>query len=282
MSYELGQVAPLSFTAHDTTGAAANGAACTLTIARPDGTTDGPYSPAGTSGVYTFNYLTQVPGRHTYRWLATGTPGPGVGVDAQVDVFDVLASAAPGIISLADAKTALNIPVGVTTFDAKIRQYIRSITGFVEKYCGPVNVRTFTERVYGGGMSITLNHVPVVLAPLQINQITALTPVLTYGLIYDITVLSVDFRTGIVRHTAGLPFIYGPYDASYSAGRTIAPDEILLGCEAILKHQWEQERGGAGKVGSYGTDDVTIMWGFAVPNRALEILEPQRTPAGIA
>lgn len=282
MTYELGQVAALSFTAHDTTGAPANAAACTLSIARPDGVTDGPFSPAGVSGVYSYSYLTQVAGRHTYRWLATGTPGPGVGVDAQVDIFDVQASSAPGIISLDDARAALNMPAGVTTFDTKIRQYIRSITGFVEKYCGPVNVRTFTERVYAGGMSITLNHVPVVMAPMQINQITALTPVLTYGLTYDITVLSVDFRAGIVRHTAGLPFIYGPYDASYSAGRAIVPDELILGSETILKHQWEQERGGAGKVGSYGSDDVTIMWGFAVPNRALEILEPQRTPAGIA
>lgn len=282
MSYELGQIATLSFTAHDTAGNPANGTTCTLNIARPDGTTDGPFSPAGAAGVYSYSYLTQVPGRHTYRWSATGTPGPGVGVDAKTDVLDVLASTAVGIFSLDDARAALNIPAGVTTFDAKIMQYVRSITGFVERYCGPVNVRSFTERVYGGGISIALSHIPVVLAPMQINQITALTPVLTYGLVYDISVLSVDFRSGMVRHTAGLPFIYGPYDATYSAGRTIVPDELLLGSEAILKHQWEQERGGAAKTGSYGSDDVTIMWGFAVPNRALEMLEPQRTPMGIA
>jgi hypothetical protein len=280
--YELGEVAALSFTAYDTNGAPANGAACTLTIARPDGTTDGPYSPAGVSGVYTYNYLAQVSGRHTYRWLATGTPGPGVGVGAFTDVLDVLASSAVGIFSLADAKAALNIPASTTTYDKKIMQYVRSITGFVEKYCGPVNVRQFTERVYAGGASIVLNKVPVVLAPLQVNQIISITPVLTYGLIYDNTVLSIDLRSGIVKHTAGLPFIYGPYDVTYSAGRIIPQDEILLGSEAILKHQWEQERGGAGQVGSYGTDDVTVMWGFAVPNRALDMLESQRAPAGIA
>ena len=280
--YELGQVATLSFTAHDTTGTPANGTACTLTIQRPDGTTDGPYSPAGVSGVYTYNYLTQVSGRHTYRWSATGTPGPGVGVDAFTDTFDVLASTAVGVLSLADAKAALNQPAGVTTYDAKIMQYVRAMTGFIEKYCGVVNVRTFTERVYVGGMSIVLNKTPVLEAPLQVNQIISITPVLTYGLTYNVTQLTVDYRNGIVRHTAGLPFIYGPYDVSYSAGRTIVPDAILLGSEAILKHQWQQERGGSGQVGSFGTDDVTVMWGFAVPNRALEILEPERAQMGIA
>ena len=165
--YELGQVASLSFTARDTAGNPANGAACTLTIARPDGTTDGPFSPAGVAGLYTYSYVTQVPGRHTYRWLATGTPGPGVGVDAKTDVFDVLVSSAVGIISLDDAKAALNIPAGVTTYDAKIMQYVRSITGFVERFCGPVNVQTQTERVRAGGMFIAVDKPPIVEAPLQ-------------------------------------------------------------------------------------------------------------------
>jgi hypothetical protein len=280
--YELGQVAALSFTAHDTTGTPANGTACTLTIQRPDGTTDGPYSPAGTAGVYTYNYLTTVAGRYTYRWAATGAPGPGVGVDAFTDVFDVRAASAGNVLSFADAKAALNIPAGDTQFDTQIMHYNRSVTAFVEKFCGPVSVRTVTEREYVGGMSIALEQVPVVEAPLQVSQIISMTPVLTYGLIYDITQLTVDFPRGLIRHTAGLPFIYGPYDMTYSAGRTIVTDEILLGAETILAHQWQQRRGGAGQVGSFGSDDVTVMWGFAVPNRALEILESQRAPAGIA
>lgn len=284
MPYELGSVIPLSFTAYDVSGAPANATMCTLTIQRPwpDGSTDGPFTLIGDSGIYTYNYVTQVAGRHTYRFLATGTPGIGVGVGAQPDVFDVVPSTASGIVSLADARTMLNIPDGVTAYDAKIRQYVRSITGFVEKYCGPVTVQQVTERVYGGGIEIVLRKPPVIEAPMQMSQVTALTPVLTYGLTYDLSLLSVDFKTGIVRHTAGLPFIYGPYDATYWAGRPVVPDEILLGTEAILKHQWEQERGGSGRAGGYGADDVTVIWGFAIPNRALEMLEPQRAPAGTA
>lgn len=281
--YELGQVATLSFTAHDTTGAAANGTACTLTIQRPDGTTDGPYSPAGTAGVYTYDYLTSVAGRHTYRWSATGTPGPGVGVDAFADVFDVRPATTGNILSLADARAALNITSAAdTSNDALISHYNRSVTSFVEKWCGAVTMRTVTEREYVGGMEIVLEQTPVVQAPLQVNQVISMDPVLTYGLTYDLSMLTVDWPRGLIRHTAGLPFIYGPYDMTYTAGRAIVPDEILLGAEIILAHQWQQRRGGAGQVGSYGTDDVSVIWGFAVPNRALEILEPQRAVAGIA
>lgn len=282
MPYELGQVTTLSFTAHDTTGAPANGTATTLTINRPDGNVDGPFSPAGVNGVYTYQYLTQVAGLHSYRWLATGTPGPGVGVDAATDVFDVRMSAARNIFSLADAKVMLNEPAGVTTYDAKISQYIRSTTGFLEKFCGPIIVQQITERQRAGGMFIALNKPPVYQPATQPHPLVAFTPVLTYGLTYDLSLLNVDFDTGIMRHTAGLPFIYGPYDVTYTAGRPIIPEECLTGGETILKHQWEQERGGSGRTGGYGADDVTVMWGFAVPNRALEMLEPQRTPGAIA
>lgn len=284
--YELGQVVPLSFTAYDTSGAPANAATCTLTIQRPwpDGTTDGPYTLIGANGVYTYAYQSTVAGRHTYRFLATGAPGPGVGVGAQPDVFDVVPAAANGIISLADAKDMLNLPAGSTIYDTKVRQFIRAATGFVEKFCGPVIVQEVTERQRAGGMFIALNKPPVIEAPMQVAQIVAMTPVLTYGLVYDLSLLTVEFSTGIVRHSAGLPFIYGPYDFTYWAGRPVIPDEILLGTEMILKHLWAVERGGSGKMGGVGVadDDVSVQWGFSIPNRALEILESQRAPGAIA
>lgn len=280
--YELGEVAGLSFTAYDTTGAPANAATVTLTINRPDGNTDGPFTVTGTSGVYTYSYLTQVAGLHSYRWLATGTPGPGVGVGAQTDVFDVRQAAAANIFSLADAKVMLNEPPNVTTYDAKIKSYIRSVTGFMEKYCGPITVQQVTERQRAGGMFIALNKPPVYQPSTQPHQIIAMTPVLTYGLVYDLSLLTVEMKTGIIRHSAGLPFIYGPYDFTYTAGRPVIPEECLLGGEMILKHLWGVERGGSGQGGVGASDDVTVMWGFSIPNRALEILESQRVPGAVA
>jgi hypothetical protein len=281
--YELGEVAQLSFTAYDTAGAPANAAATTLTINRPDGTVDGPYTVTGTAGAYSYSYLTQVAGLHSYRWLATGTPGPGVGVGAETDVFDVRAAGAANIFSLADAKDMLHEPAGVTTYDAKIKSYIRSVTGFLEKYCGPITVQQVTERQRAGGMFIALNKPPVYQPATQPYAIISMAPVLTYGLVYDLSLLTVEKKTGIVRHSAGLPFIYGPYDVTYTAGRPVIPEECLLGGEMILKHLWAVERGGSGMGGAgAAADDVSVMWGFSIPNRALEILESQRTFGAIA
>lgn len=280
--FELGEVAQLSFTAFDTTGAPANATAISLTINRPDGNVDGPFAPVGAAGVYAYNYLTQVSGLHSYRWVATGVPGPGVGVGAYTDVFDVRMTAAANIFSLSDAKLMLNEPAGVTANDRKISQYIRTTTGFLEKFCGSIIVQQVTERHTAGGTYIMLNKPPVFQPSTQTYPVIALTPVLTYGLTYDLSLLTVDFKRGEMRHKSGLPFIYGPYDVTYTVGRPVIQEEILTGGEIILKHLWEVERGGSGRVGGYGADDTTTMWGFAVPNRALEILEPQRTAAGIA
>jgi hypothetical protein len=57
---------------------------------------------------------------------------------------------------------------------------------------------------------------------------------------------------------------------------------VLLGAQVILKHLWAMERGGSRPTTTPGAaDDVSILWGFAIPNRALELLESDRAPAGI-
>lgn len=284
--YDLGAVAVLTWTTLDTAGAAANAAATpVLTVTLPDTTTATPTVTSTGTGTYQALYATSQAGRHTYRWTAlTGTPGPGVGYGSYVDSLDVWPGVDDSLISLADAKVMLNIAANVTTFDAKIRSYIKAITAFIERFCGPVIPQQVTERQRAGGMFIALEKPPVYQPAGQQYPIIAMTPVLTYGLVYDLSLLTVDKARGIVRHSAGLPFIYGPYDFTYTAGRIPVPDEILLSSETILKHQWAQERGGraAGGAAASAVDDVTVMWGFAVPQRALEMLEPQRAPGGIA
>ena len=286
MPYDLGGVAVLNFTALDVTGAPAAAAVVTLTITLPDGSTATPAIQYPSAGNYTAYYLTSQPGRHTYRWLATGTPGPGVGVGAMVDSFDVEAALSGAILSLADCHETLNIPAGDTAYDSRIRAYNSAITAVVEHLCGPVVVRTVTERYLESGESeiIMLRRIPVYQPATQPYPIISITPVLTYGLTYDLSLLTVDFLTGTLRHTAGLPFWNGPYDIAYTAGRPIASDNIMTGSRIILRHLWSLERGGAGAARGQVADDVTMIMGYAIPNRALELLDGPgtRDPGGIA
>ena len=287
MSYDLGDAVALSFTAFDVNGAAAAAAAVTLTIALPDGTSATPTIEYPSPGNYQAYYLTTQPGRHTYRWLATGTPGPGVGVGSFPDSFDVTPALSGTILSLIDCHDELNIPVANTTFDSRIRGCNAAVTGIVEKLCGPVVVRTITERYLESGESeiIMLRKVPIYQPATQPYPIVAITPVLTYGLTYDLSLLTVDPLLGTLRHTAGLPFWNGPYDITYTCGRPIVPDNILEGTRIILRHLWSLYRGGSGANSQgYAADDTTMIMGYAVPNRALEVLDApgSRDPGGIA
>lgn len=282
MTYDLGGVAVLNFTATDTAGAAANATLCQITVTLPDGTQVGPTTLTGTAGVYSYNYLTTQSGRHTYRFLATGTPGPGVGVGAYDDVFDVYPSTPVSLISLADAKKLLRVTT--TLFDDDLRFFCESTTAFIDKHCGPMVPRQITERHTAGARTLMLRKIPVYQPAANPYPIVSITPVLTYGVPYpDLSLLSVDKATGEIIHTVGLPFFYGEYDITYWAGRSQIGSNVLLAAQVILKHLWAQERGGSrpSAISPGAADDVSVLYGFAVPNRALELLEADRTPAGI-
>jgi hypothetical protein len=282
MTYDLGGVAVLTYTATDVNGNAANATTCTLTITQPDGTAVGPVTLTGTAGVYSYYFTTQQSGRHTYRFVATGTPGAGVGVGAYDDAFDVYGSTPVTLISLADSKKLLRTTTAI--FDDDLRFFNEAITGFIDKYCGPMVPRLVTERHTAGARTLMLRHVPVYQPAGQAYPIVSITPVLTYGVPYpDLSLLSVDKVSGEVLHTIGLPFWYGSYDVTFWAGRAVIPTNALLAAQVILKHWWAMERGGSrpNATSPGAADDVTMLYGFAIPNRALEMLESERTPAGI-
>jgi hypothetical protein len=284
MTFDLGAAAQLSFTALDSTGAAANAATCTITITLPDGTSVGPTTLTGTAGIYTYQYVTTQAGRHTYRFATSGAPpSPGVGGGAYSDIFNVAPATSVALISLADAKALLRI--AVSTYDTDLRGFITAISRFIDKYVGDVAPRQITaERHRSGGNSLMLRHIPVFQPAGQPWPLTSITPVMTYGYTYDLSQLAVDLSTGEVKNKIGLPFFLGDYDLAYWAGRLVTTENIQLAVQIMLKHLWALERN-SGRPSGFtpsAADDTTLMYGFAVPNRALEVLEPDRTAAGIA
>jgi hypothetical protein len=291
--YDLGAVALVEYQATDVAGNPAAATSITLTITTPDGSahlltpTAGlpPDQTGSATGWYYYEYVTVQAGRHTVSWVASGTPGAGSGVGAQTDSWDVRSATDDMIISLSDMKRRLHIPATVTTYDQDIREYGLAVTGVVEKIAGACIIRQVgPERQRAGGMFITLDQRPVYQPASQTYPIIAMTPVLTYGLVYDLSLLTVDFDKGIIRHSAGLPFIYGPYDFMYTVGRAAMPDNVILASAMILRHLWALETAGNPKGLNTPDDDTTLMYGFAIPNRALEILEAfsTRNVGGIA
>jgi hypothetical protein len=241
------------------------------TVTQPDGTTATPTGVTNPSvGTYQVVFQPTQVGHHQVAWVASGA-NPG----GYTDSFDVWPTGDRSILSFNDAKQTIQIPFSTTNFDTEIRQYNESITDFIEYYCGPVIQQTVTERLRVGGLTVALSKPPVL-------SLVSMTAVLVYGVTYPLSQLTVDGATGIVRHTSGLPFYYGPYDWTYTAGRPIIPMGISQAARIIFKHVWSMQRGGGAGAFGAGEEETNFEgFGFAVPNRALELLEPYRSP-GVA
>ena len=270
MPFDLGDVVPLSVTVTDSSGTAANAGSVVLTVTLPDQTTETPAVTNPSTGTYTAEYTPTQAGRHIARWVATGA-----NTSAYTEVFDVTEAAPLGVISLADAKTSLNIKT--TANDEELRSYINAATRVVEHYVGPVAIRSFSE-VRPSGSVLVLSRIPVV-------AVTSLAPVYPSGVTYTVADLDVDAETGIVRHLSGLWF-YGPQRVTYTAGRAVVADNWQVAARIIIQHLWQTQRGGSRRPGMGQSDDIieqqlVSVMGFAIPRRAVELLQPDQVP-GIA
>lgn len=275
MSFDLGAVVPLGTTVRDAAGALANAGNMALTVTLPDNTsvTVATVAPAST-GSYAYDYPTVQAGRHTVRWLATG-----LNAGAYVDVFDVREAAPPMLFSLAAAKAKLDIPATSTGDDEELREFIEATTQCVEFFVGPV-ARRVVQQVVTGGRDALVLHSPPVLA------VTAVAALQTGQAALDVSLLDVDTSTGIVRRTDGGCFPAGDFRWTYTAGRTAVPANVSLAAKLILQHLWRTNYGASRGI-SGGGEDFSVTepipgLGYAIPNRALQLLQGTQQPGGIA
>lgn len=264
MPFDLGDVVPLTVEIRDADGALADAGAVTLTVTKPDGTTDSPTPTNPETGHYQSDYVPATAGRYLVRWVATGA-----NASSYTDAFDVRPAAPPLLFSLNDAKNFLNI--STTTNDAKIRDLLESTTAAVEHQVGPVVQQTRVE-LYDpcGSYTLVLRAAPIV-------SVTSMEPVMTGGAAYDVSNMDVDTATGIITNINGQGF-YGPLRITYVAGRSIVPAAIRDAGRIILKHLWDIHNGLSGLPRLNEANDpgsgVILGMGYAIPNRALQLLHP--------
>lgn len=280
MPFDLGDTVRLAAESREPGGTLTNATTVALTITLPDGTTTSPAvtNPPTVTGQYTFDYTTVQAGRHAVRWVFT-TPG-----SAYTDSFDVREAVPQGILSLADTKAHLNITSTVTTHDEELRGWIESVTAGIEHLAGACVQRTVVEDhdylPVSGARVIALRKTPVI-------SLTSLMAVLDGGIDYTVADLDVDGSTGIVRRLDG-GRLYGPLRATYVPGRMVISANLTHAAKIILQHLWRTQYG-ASRAGSAisGGDDFLVTeqvpgFGYAIPNRALQLLEPHRLPPGVA
>jgi hypothetical protein len=268
--YPSGQPVRLSTTIRDANGVLAN-STLTLAVKKPDGTTVPFNSPTNDS---TGNYhqdlaasdLNQT-GRYQYVWTSTGA-APGVTFGG-LDVFDPFEVA---VLSLQDAKAATNIPQTVTTYDDELMLMVASIEATIERLIGgPIITRTIVESTQAENdrQFIVLRQRPVVSITSVFDNYTQTTMPVPDG--FDI-----DPNSGVVARNLKLPFLLlGTCDVTYTAGLgTSVPPAIGLAARIILQHLWQTQRGPSEQPSFGGDETIRTLAGFAVPNRALEVLSP--------
>jgi hypothetical protein len=245
----------------------------TLTVQKPDASTQS-YTTPTHDGVG--KYHQDIPtadinliGHYQYKWVSTGT-GAGV-TPGEFDVYDPFEVS---VLSLQDAKNMIDIPQTTTTFDAQIYQKVATIEANIEKMIGgPIITRTIANervKVMSGYRSFAVRYRPLV-------AVTSIVDVAS-GAAQPLTDLDVDFVTGVIRRKLQLPFwSRGPYYLiTYTAGLgTAVPPAVAEAASVILQHLWETQRGMSSAPPWAGEQTVTLPgWGFAVPNRAVELLSP--------
>lgn len=279
MPFDLGDTVRLAADSTDAGGTLTNATTATLTITLPDGTTTSPAvtNPPAQTGKYSVDYVSVQAGRHLVRWVFTGP------ASAYTDMFDVRAADPPLIFSLADARKHVNMPSTVTTHDEELRGWVEATGKAIEHFVGAVARRTVTEDHTDlpryGARTIALRTTPVI-------SLTTVAAILTGGTSYAVSDLDVDGATGIVRRKDGGRMV-GPLRFTYTVGLTVIAANISHGARLILQHLWKTQGGGMGRPAPGGMDDYAVTepipgLGFAIPNRALELLQNDRLPPGVA
>ena len=297
MVYFLGGPVPLTFTLTDVNGNPVNAVATqpVVTVTLPDQTTATPSVSNTGTGIYTAAYKSTEAGHHLVSWTCADATYPG----GYADEFDVWSTTSTNVLSLADAKGILSVASTNTTYDDLIEKVNGSVTSWLEWYCGAIVPQTVQETLRVGGLVVQLSRPPVInlvawasVPPGLANTTATLAqanggpmfPVMLYGVAYPLNQLFFDPSKAWVRNTSGLPFYYGPYVWQYLAGYETIPAAIRLAASVVLRHLYGLERGGAGVAAAGAADEETTLtpFGFAVPNRAVEILAPFQDPAAFA
>lgn len=262
--YDVGDIVPLGITTTDADGTTADGGIVTLTLTLPDETVVTPaVDHVVGSGQYTVDFPAAVEGHHRVAWSVTGA-----NASAYPDSFNVR-EVGDQLIALSEAKSQLRLTTSAHEDD--LRLFIAAAGKAIEDHTGKTIVRrTITERHRRVNRGLILKRTPV----LSLTSVATVDGVTSW----DAANLDVDGDTGVVDVLTG-PGLYGTLRVTYVAGMRVIPPNYLLACRIITEHLWQTMRPFAsGSVPQVGALDDSLdaraggLVGFAIPNRALELL----------
>lgn len=168
-----------------------------------------------------------------------------------------------------------------TADDLELQNHLDAAVEVVEGLIGPIgSPAAVTETHYNvSGDVLVLRRMPVGALVSVSSRVGATTTALTLA-DYEL-----DAATGLVRVASGARF-GGSYAVTYTTGRAVLPASVHLAVLIVAEHLWQTQRmpgmeqtmpgfGGADGIPDAGS---SVPRGFAIPNRAQELLAPFMMP----
>ena len=268
-TYQVGNTITWGLAVTDAAGVAADlgGGNPTAMVTLPDGTTATATVTKASTGNYTATYTATQAGRHRVAWSGSGANSGGL---PYVDLADVWPTDPRLIISLADARAALNVPTGTRVNDDELRLYIAATTPVIEDIVGPVLAATVVESRDGDGrQGLPLYELP-----------TAVIGVVEDG----VTLTAVDYYLdahGILwrgaSKGAGRWSTSGRVVVTYTVGGASIDPNIILAAREQVRFLWQVgQQGQRPAFNGGGGDTGYTPTGYAVPNRVMELCAASR------
>lgn len=194
--------------------------------------------------------------------------------------------ATPAAVTLEVFKDHLNIPAGNTQDDAEVTRTLIAATSAAEGRgrVGPIIARAFDHRAASTGGVVVLPKRPLVSIDAVVGT--------RGGQSLVAADLGVDKLAGIVEYRDGRGIPSGAFDFTYTAGwfTSVAEvdEDVALAVCIIGKHLWETQRGRQSRPGILGNtstaqaDPDRVPLGYALPNRAQQLLTPYVSALGVA
>lgn len=164
------------------------------------------------------------------------------------------------IATLTEVKAHLNYGSG-TADDAELTICLKAGSQWAESYV-ILAPTVFTERIFSQGCYLKQRHHPL-------TAVTSITP--QDGTALSSSAYIVDTTNSMVElryRAAG----YGWYTMVYTAGLTTITERVKLAGLEVIRHLWNVQNGSSGR-GRPAEDLVPTPFGFAVPARAIELIE---------
>ena len=262
MPIDIGTSTTVTTTVVDVTGTPGDATTVTGTVTAPSGVSSALTVTHAGTGVYSAVVTPAVVGLHVVRFTATG--GAAGAGQTSVDVVDVVDTAAPPIVSLADLRAHIGVTSTSIETTARLRQVARVASERIRGLTGLDWVRVAVSSTVTADASevLVLPRRPVIgVASVTVAGVTADPSSWEWA------------EDGRIAPVAGT--WTGQVTVAYTAGPVtgVIPDDVRQAVLELARHVWETHRGGSGQPRLGGADDLMFSGaGYLVPNRVAELL----------